>query len=145
MNNEEYDKIYMHGTPFPTIYDKEGNSLKESDVEFKDQNKIVYVSKIDIKPELQDKGYDIKLIKYLIKTIKFKNKFTLNINKKSLDENSNIIDILGSFNKKNSEYVLLLKGWIISEDDNQDYYSFTVMNNTDRVIEDLKTENNCIV
>lgn len=143
--NEEYDKIYMHGTPFPTIYDKEGNSLKESGVEFKDQNEIVYVSKIDIKPELQDKGYDIKLIKYLIKTIKFKNKFTLNINKKSLDENSNIIDILGSFNKKNSEYVLLLKGWIISEDDNQAYYSFTVMNNNDRVIEDLKTENNCIV
>lgn len=143
--NEEYDKIYMHGTPFPTIYDKEGNSLKESGVEFKDQNEIVYVSKIDIKPELQDKGYDIKLIKYLIKTIKFKNKFTLNINKKSLDENSNIIDILGSFNKKNSEYVLLLKGWIISEDDNQAYYSFTVMNNTDRVVEDLKTENNCIV
>lgn len=145
MNNEEYNKIYMHGTPFPTIYDKEGNSLKESGVEFKDQNEIVYVSKIDIKPELQDNGYDIKLIKYLIKTIKFKNKFTLNINKKSLDENSNIIDILGSFNKKNSEYVLLLKGWIISENDNQAYYSFTVMNNTDRVVEDLKTENNCIV
>ena len=142
--NEEYDKIYR-GTPFLTIYDKEGNSLKESGVEFKDQNEIVYVSKIDIKPELQDKGYDIKLIKYLIKTIKFKDKFTLNINKKSLDENSNIIDILGSFNKKNSEYVLLLKGWIISEDDNQAYYSFTVMNNNDRVIEDLKTENNCIV
>lgn len=142
--NEEYDKIYR-GTPFLTIYDKEGNSLKESGVEFKDQNEIVYVSKIDIKPELQDKGYDIKLIKYLIKTIKFKNKFTLNINKKSLDENSNIIDILGSFNKKNSEYVLLLKGWIISENDNQAYYSFTVMNNNDRVIEDLKTENNCIV
>ena len=142
--NEEYDKIYR-GTPFLTIYDKEGNSLKESGVEFKDQNEIVYVSKIDIKPELQDKGYDIKLIKYLIKTIKFKDKFTLNINKKSLDENSNIIDILGSFNKKNSEYVLLLKGWIISEDDNQAYYSFTVMNNTDRVVEDLKTENNCIV
>ena len=145
MNNEEYDKIYMRGTPFPTIYDKEGNSLKESGIEFKDQNKIVYISKINIKPELQDKGYDIKLIKYLIKTIKFKDKFTLNINKKSLDENSNIIDILGSFNKKNSEYVLLLKGWIISEDDNQAYYSFTVMNNTDRVVEDLKTENNCIV
>lgn len=143
--NEEYDKIYMHGTPFPTIYDKEGNSLKESGVEFKDQNEIVYVSKIDIKPELQDKGYDIKLIKYLIKTIKFKNKFILNINKKSLDENSNIIDIFGSFNKKNSEYILLLKGWIISENDNQAYYSFTVMNNTDRVVEDLKTENNCIV
>lgn len=143
--NEEYDKIYMRGTPFLTIYDKEGNSLKESGVEFKDQNEIVYVSKIDIKPELQDKGYDIKLIKYLIKTIKFKDKFTLNINKKSLDENSNIIDILGSFNKKNSEYVLLLKGWIISENDNQAYYSFTVMNNNDRVIEDLKTENNCIV
>lgn len=142
--NEEYDKIYR-GTPFLTIYDKEGNSLKESGVEFKDQNEIVYVSKIDIKPELQDKGYDIKLIKYLIKTIKFKDKFTLNINKKSLDENSNIIDILGNFNKKNSEYVLLLKGWIISEDDNQAYYSFTVMNNTDRVVEDLKTENNCIV
>lgn len=145
MNNEEYDKIYMRGTPFPTIYDKEGNSLKESGIEFKDQNKIVYISKINIKPELQDKGYDIKLIKYLIKTIKFKDKFTLNINKKSLDENSNIIDILGNFNKKNSEYVLLLKGWIISEDDNQAYYSFTVMNNNDRVIEDLKTENNCIV
>ena len=145
MNNEEYDKIYMRETHFLTIYDKEGNSLKESAIEFKDQNKIVYVSKIDIKPELQDKGYDIKLIKYLIKTIKFKDKFTLNINKKSLDENSNIIDILGSFNKKNSEYVLLLKGWIISEDDNQAYYSFTVMNNTDRVVEDLKTENNCIV
>ena len=142
--NEEYDKIYR-GTPFLTIYDKEGKSLKESGVEIKDQNEIVYVSKIDIKPELQDKGYDIKLIKYLIKTIKFKNKFTLNINKKSLDENSNIIDILGSFNKKNSEYVLLLKGWIISENDNQAYYSFTVMNNNDRVIEDLKTENNCIV
>lgn len=142
--NEEYDKIYR-GTPFLTIYDKEGNSLKKSGVEFKDQNEIVYVSKIDIKPELQDKGYDIKLIKYLIKTIKFKDKFTLNINKKSLDENSNIIDILGSFNKKNSEYVLLLKGWIISENDNQAYYSFTVMNNNDRVIEDLKTENNCIV
>lgn len=145
MNNEEYDKIYMRGTHFLTIYDKEGNSLKESGVEFKDQNKIVYISKIDIKPELQDKGYDIKLIKYLIKTIKFKNKFILNINKKSLDENSNIIDILGSFNKKNSEYILLLKGWIISENDNQAYYSFTVMNNNDRVIEDLKTENNCIV
>ena len=145
MNNEEYDKIYMRETHFLTIYDKEGNSLKESGVEFKDQNEIVHVSKIDIKPELQDKGYDIKLIKYLIKTIKFKDKFTLNINKKSLDENSNIIDILGSFNKKNSEYVLLLKGWIISEDDNQAYYSFTVMNNTDRVVEDLKTENNCIV
>lgn len=143
--NEEYDKIYMHGTRFSTIYDKEGNFLKESAIEFKDQNKIVYVSKIDIKPELQYKGYDIKLIKYLIKTIEFKDKFTLNINKKSLDENSNIIDILGSFNKKNSEYVLLLKGWIISEDDNQAYYSFTVMNNTDRVVEDLKTENNCIV
>ena len=143
--NEEYDKIYMYGTRFPTIYDKEGNSLKESGVEFKDQNEIVYVSKINIKPELQDKGYDIKLIKYLIKTIKFKDKFTLNINKKSLDENSNIIDILGNFNKKNSEYVLLLKGWIISEDDNQAYYSFTVMNNSDRVVEDLKTENNCIV
>ena len=143
--NKEYDKIYMGGTPFPTIYDKEGNSLKESGVEFKDQNEIVYVSKIDIKPELQDKGYDIKLIKYLIKTIKFKDKFTLNINKKSLDENSNIIDILGSFNKKNSEYILLLKGWIISENDNQAYYSFTVMNNNDRVIEDHKTENNCIV
>ena len=143
--NEEYDKIYMRETHFLTIYDKEGNSLKESGIEFKDQNKIVYISKINIKPELQDKGYDIKLIKYLIKTIKFKDKFTLNINKKSLDENSNIIDILGSFNKKNSEYVLLLKGWIISEDDNQAYYSFTVMNNTDRVVEDLKTENNCIV
>ena len=142
--NEEYDKIYR-GTPFLTIYDKEGNSSKKSGVEFKDQNEIVYVSKIDIKPELQDKAYDIKLIKYLIKTIKFKDKFTLNINKKSLDENSNIIDILGSFNKKNSEYVLLLQGWIISEHDNEAYYSFSVMNNNDRVIEDLKTENNCIV